>query len=373
MGSPCDKRVPARGGGPSRQTHQRTTGPTHSTPAAGGRLCGGMPAAGMTVVWCLVMGAGWEVDRDPDRPPANLVHIAVIGEAMDDPTWAVIKATAKSMDEQDRLAVVEALAPTTCSPRQQRELLRDLPSRGMDAACIFPTDADALRPVINELARSGFPIVMAGRDVPNSDRWAYCGPIEMEVGRAAAKACSAAIQGRPATVMVLHAGTEDLLYGNRYLGFKKESRLYASSWKVLRAVDCGRSRSEAVRLVKFESRKYARSGCWVFLDDWPLRGLPIGQRLLPEGCPIVLCNGSPRYFDRIRDGRIAAMVTYDFRASLAKAIAAARELARSGPSQHSLSETTAVVVITRNNLADHEARWAAWEKGEDWREEANGE
>ncbi len=358
------KRSPARRVGPLSPTYQRANGLTTSTSAAAVRRFVGMSVTGMTVVWCLAMGAGCKADRDPAGPPANLVHIAVIGEAQDEPAWAVVKATAKSLDEHDRFTVIEAIAPTTRSPRQQREILLNLPAQGADAACVLPTDADALRPVISELSHDGFPVVVAGRDVPNSDRWGYCGPIEAEVGRAAAKACSAAIRGPQGTVMVLHAGTEDTLHGNRYLGFKQESRYHASSWKVIRAVDCGCSRSEAVRLVEFESRKYPRSSCWVFLDDWPLRGFPSGEHLLPRGCPIVLCHGSPAYFDQIRDGRIAAMVTYDLRASLAKAISAARYLASTGPSQHSLNETTAVIVITRDNLADYEARWAAWEKGE---------
>jgi ABC-type sugar transport system substrate-binding protein len=280
---------------------------------------------------------------------------------MDDPTWAVVEAAAKRCEEQDRFSTIDVMAPETHSPREQRELLLGLLEREVDVVCVLPTDVESVRSVIDRLAQNGIPVVTIGRDVPGSNRRAYCGPIEAEIGRAAAQACVAAVQGRPGTVMLLHAGTDTPVYGERYQGFQAGLRPQAGL-RILRAVDCGGSRSDAVRLVRLESRKYPRVGCWVFLEDWPLRAVSASERLLPNQCGIVLCNGSPRYFDWLRDGRIVAMITHDLQRTLKEGMLAAVQLAdpRWREGEFALDYTAEVETVTAKNLAGHEARWKTW-------------
>jgi len=333
-------------------------------------LSWGWAVLALLTAWLVTTGCD---SSEPGRQRRQLehpvIHIVVVGEAKDGPTWAVLQATADRFDEQERFASAEVIAPATRSPRQQQELLKDLATRDVDAVCVEPTDAAAVHSVIDKLVQTGVPVVTIGRDVPGSTREAHCGPPEVEIGRAAAKACAAVVKKRrtknvtaPKTVMLLHAGPDDPVYGARYRGFTQDLPLYEDV-VLLRGINCGQNRSDAVRLVRMESRKYPRVGCWVFLEDWPLRALASSDRLLPPGCGIVLCNGSPRYFGRFLDGQIAAMITYDYRKVVERGLLAALRLAEERDTSIISSHYAAPVeIITSDGLLGYEERWSGWKR-----------
>jgi ABC-type sugar transport system substrate-binding protein len=308
----------------------------------------------------LLMPLAWGCDATPSRKAprtAESVHVVVVAEARDDPTWAMWEAAARRIEQQDRAVKVDLLAPPAQSPREQQSLIQALCGQQLDAACIAPTDAAAVRRAIDELAKTGVFVVTVGRDVAGSNRAVYCGPAEMEMGRAAARACAAALEGRATkTVLLLHAGQDDPIFGPRYLGFNQEIRQFREV-TLLREVDCSRNRSDAVSLVRLESRKYPRTGCWVFLEDWPLRAAGAEERLVPTDCRVVLCNGSPRYFAALQDGRISALVTYDYAKSAYEAISVAASLARDNAAVVTQHRGVDVEIVTASDLADLERRW----------------
>jgi ABC-type sugar transport system substrate-binding protein len=319
------------------------------------------PAGLAAAATLLPTTAGCSNDEDPGRRRGEVIHLTVVAEARDDPTWAIMEAASRWFAKQERFVKVEVLAPRTRSPREQRALLEGLVGGDVDAVCVAPTDAAALRQAIDRLSQSGISVVTVGRDVPGSNRVTYCGPSELEIGRAAAEACVAAVQERSQTVMLLHAGPDDPVYGDRQFGFMRELPLHEGV-TLLREVNCSQDSSEAVALVRLESRKYPRTGCWVFLEDWPLRTVQAVDRLLPRGCGIVLCNGSPRYWGLIREGLVVAVITYDHRQVMEKALEAAARLAQGGDTRLVAPKyLIPVEIVTIRNLPLYEARWEAWQ------------
>jgi ABC-type sugar transport system substrate-binding protein len=313
------------------------------------------------LVW--TAGAALAVGCKPEdqvKPPdREQTHIVVVGEAKDDPTWPVLQAAIRWFTDHYRLATVELQAPDSASAGRQQALLQELVGKDVDAVCLAPTDPNSLRVVVNDLVRCGKRVVTIGRDVPNSDRRMCSGPSEFEIGQAAARACEMALKGRSPTVILLHAGLQDDIYGPRYYGFKEQLRLLADV-RLLREVDCGGKTLDAVHLVRTESRRYPRVGCWVLLDDWPLRVIPESDRLLPLGCGIVLCNGSPRYFPRVRDGQILAMIVFDFRRAVEEALFAAARKDQPGGARHPDTLALPAEIITVRELDSYADRWKAW-------------
>lgn len=325
----------------------------------GGPATPGKPAQRLAPLMILLSAA---VGCDFDEQSAShkqFVRIAIVAEARDDPTWAVMEAAAKRFERQQPFTRVDVSAPPTRSPREQQKLLGELTTDRVDVVCISPTDVQAVRPAIDRLVKTGIPVVTIGRDVPASTRTAYSGPSEVEIGRAAARACAAAVNDRSKTVMLLHAGPGDTASGRRYLGFRQDLPLH-DEVVLLRDVNCGGSASEARSLVRLESRKYPRIGCWVFLDDWPLRLAGAADRLSPPGCRIVLCNGSPRHFERLRDGRIAALITYDYRWAIDQALMTALYTIRGEQQIEARNSIAEVEIITAAELTREERRWKTW-------------
>ncbi|HVP11622.1 MAG TPA: substrate-binding domain-containing protein [Phycisphaerae bacterium] len=317
------------------------------------------------------MPAGCDNGEGEGGPTAKEpVRIAVVGEGRNEPTWPVIQAAARWFDDRYRLADVETFAPEVISPGEQRKLLVDLANKPFDAVCVVPCDPDAVRVSIQELVRHGKRVITIGRDVPQSDRHANCGPSNFDIGHAAAQACALVLKGRPPTIMLLYAGLEDDAYAARYYAFKDELPLLGGL-EVLREVDCAGKLVDAAHLVRVEARRYPRAGCWVFLDDWPLKTIPDDERLLPLGSGIVLCNGSPRYLSRLRDGQILAMITYDFRRAMEEGLLAASKKTMDIGDMPDVSYTLPTEIVTVRELESYEQRWKLWERPDNSAESAH--
>jgi hypothetical protein len=289
------------------------------------------------------------------------IRIALVGEAQDDPTWPVLQATSRWFMDRYHSADVEPMAPLTMAPGEQQKLLLDLAVKPFDSVCVAPSDPDSVRSAIQELVRHGKRVITIGRDVPQSDRHTYSGPSDFEIGRAAAQASAMVLKGRPPTIMLLYAGFAEEAYAARYYAFKEELPLLGDV-QLLREVNCEGRHMEASHLVRVEARRYPRVGCWVFLDDWPLRTIPPKERLLPLGCGIVLCNGSPRYFERLRDGQILAMIAFDYRQVVEEALFSATKKASPTQEMPDTSFTLPAEIITVRELESYEQRWKRWQR-----------
>lgn len=303
-------------------------------------------------------------DEAPIARGRGFTRIALIGVGKDHPTWPILQTSARQIaGRRGRLDII-ALAPDTASPRAQQDLLNNIATEKAEAVCINPLDASALAPAITELVQRGIPVITFGSDVPNSNRNGYCGPLESDIGLEAARACDLLSKGSSSSIMLLDAGEDDEFYGARYNAFK--AFLPASRGiSILRDLNCHRNRGDALELVRAESRKYPRAAGWVLLDDWPLRVLAPGQRLVPEGCGIVLCNADPRYNNHLLDGRITAMIGYDFRETVQQALYAAVRLGTdSGRRGFAIGVSVPAETITKQNLPFWEARWSAWQTGQ---------
>jgi ABC-type sugar transport system substrate-binding protein len=300
-----------------------------------------------------------------DPPPAarqpgrNSVHIFVVGESKDSPSSAILRAASIRFAHENTYATVEFLAAETRSPSAQQALLQSIKQRKFDALCIVPIDPAAIRELVDSLAIDGKQVVTIARDIPDSHRTLYCGPSEWQIGRTAATACAIAVQNRSKTVMLLHAGRENAAYQTRRIAFKEE--LAEIGGAELIAEFSGRDDPiEAARLVRLKSKSYPRVGCWVYLEDWPLRAISPAQRLLPLGCGLVLCNGSPDHFDRLRSGEIDAIIAFDYYRAVEEAISGAARIVRAGqPDKLSVIDVPSEIV-TAKELDWHERRWDAW-------------
>jgi len=254
---------------------------------------------------------------------------------------------------------VDFLVPESRSPTAQQALLRSIKQREFDALCIVPINAAAIRSLVDAFVIDGKLVVTIARDIRDSRRAIHCGPSESQIGRLAAAACAIATQDRTKTVMLLHSGMDETSSRRRRIGFKDELATIHDT-KLIAEYGCRDDPLEASRLVTVKAKSYPRTGCWVYLDDWPLRTIKPTQRLLPPSCGLILCNGSPDHFDRLRSGEIDAIIAFDYFQAVDEAIRAAARIVRTGePDSLSFIEVPAEI-ITAKELDWHERRWDAW-------------
>lgn len=317
--------------------------------------------------------AGVSCDRldETSSEAHQTISIALVGPGLGDSSWPVLSAAAEWFDGNEKDISVEAMAPDSGSALAQRamlEQLRDDPR--YDVVCVLPYDPTALPSVLREIVRYGKTVITIGHDVPNSSRYGYCGPSEFEIGRSAARACATLLEGRAKTIMLLHAGRDRDAEGKRLIGFEEEMKSF-HDLRVLKGIDCGGKALDALHLVRKETRKYPRTGCWVFLDDWAFDTLPVGDRLLPLGNGIILCHTSSRYFRLVENGQILALITYDLReaidGSLFLAAQAAEDMSSTADSSAARNVSVPCEIVTARNMEAHRAKWIAWTRP-DYRE-----
>lgn len=308
-----------------------------------------------------VAGCDDSAATKPATSPADR-HITLVGESQADPAWDVLKASADRFERENPRFKVRVVAPMTASPTDQQKLLMSLIDGDTQVVCLMPSDARALRPAIQKLSTGGRPVITIGLDVPTSNRAAYSGPSEIEIGRQAAAACALALEGRSTSAITLHAGEDDESRRVRRYAFAEELGMLGQ-YLIIREVDCGGNPLDAAQRMRVESEKYPRVGCWVLFDDWPLRVTPVRERILPLGCRIVLCHGSPLHVERVRRGEVQALIAYDLHESIANALNAARNLIDAPTYQlpeFSMAET---YTITVSELDWYERCWMNWRRG----------
>lgn len=305
----------------------------------------------------LLLLSAWGCDSDgPQRRPTHPTsRVVVLAENREDSLWPILQHIAETTRSRAQTVDLVLEAPSLASPSAQQELLRKLTSPPPDILCIVPTEVDALRARIDALAQGGLPVILIGRDFSETRRTAYCGPMDYEIGQAAARAAAAIASRRSRTVILVHAGDTDPLYNRRYLGFVNELPQFRDM-TLLRELDCGRTRGDALTLIRNESRKYPRVGCWVLLGDWPLRALPDSERLLGPEDEVVLCHVGRKYLSRLRQTHLAALITADVVRSAEQAISLALQWTRPDSVPAQTINTVPAEIITLENMQEYEHR-----------------
>jgi ABC-type sugar transport system substrate-binding protein len=306
-------------------------------------------------------GLACKSDESPITRPGGITRIAVIGIGRDHPTWLVLQAVAKQVEGASGRLEIRVEAPPTMSPAEQRKLLEGLIGR-VDVICIEPSEQLLLAPTIDSIARGGVPVVTFGQDTSNTVRSVYCGPLESDIGAAAAEACGLLPRERSTSVLLLHGGEDHAELTVRHRGMRM-NMIKSNGMTLLREVACGASRLSALDVVKGETRKYPRSAGWVLLGDWPFRAIEAKERLVPEGYGIVLCSNDPAYLTQVEDGRITALVSYDYRRAVQEALFASLRLLDGRGSPYSALIVVEPEIITRLNVGQWRERWHAWQTG----------
>lgn len=291
----------------------------------------------------------WGCERAPEsaeRPRGNVVIL--IGPAAREPTWPVAIRAADSVEQARPWVRIERRAPEEASPVAVYRILDELTPQPGRTLCIWPCDVQAVRSRLSALSDAGLPVVLLGRDLPDCGRAAFAGVGEREIGEALAGACLRLLPADRPTIGLLHAAESDRAQAERRDAFRA-ALAQDGRGEILREVDCSGRELESRRMLAGEVARYPRMGAWVLLDDWPMRGAPLGEAFAPAGTPVVLYSAGATALERLRAGTVAAVVTCDHRRMFERGLAMAAELAR-GKELPNNEEWVAPITLTRADV-----------------------
>ena len=124
-------------------------------------------------------GQGTEGD-DP-----NEINLAFVAGASTD-FWTFAKRGCEKADQELEDVSIEFRFTTDGTAVEQRRVLEDLQTRGVDGLAVTPLDPGNQGPLIDQLARQ-IPVVITDSDIPDSQRRCYVGTNNVDAGREAGR------------------------------------------------------------------------------------------------------------------------------------------------------------------------------------------
>jgi ABC-type sugar transport system substrate-binding protein len=331
--------------------------------------------------WFVLIGLIITLGCD-DRPTINDVKpqtqtslqnrgfIAFVGAAQNDPLWPILRHSAEEYAKELDSMNVRYYLPQGNSPRHQVELLKTLDDPDMRGVCIHIADAPSVDSPLERFRAQGIQIVSMVVPASSGVAIGHVGFNNHEIGEMLAEATGRALD-RKGSIMLIHAGTEDLRYASRLAGFRNGMRRYTEI-EIFASDDCQQSPLRARRIIRSKSERFPRLSAWITLDDWPLRQLGRQDQPLPRGMRLITFGGKPNDWPLIRDGTCSAVVAVNYNNIGTRAAEICDAAVRETPRFPQIHEAP-LRIVTLANLDEYIRDWGYWSTGQFFDDNLMGE
>ena len=139
----------------------------------------------IVIVGCLVLGVSCTNNPGPTNnagPSGNLRLAFVTNNASD--FWTIARKGTEKADAELNDVTVEFRLPADGTAAEQKRMLDDLLSKGVEGIAVSPVDPENQIQTLNEIAKSVL-VVTQDSDAPTSDRAFYVGTDNVAAGRVA--------------------------------------------------------------------------------------------------------------------------------------------------------------------------------------------
>jgi len=125
---------------------------------------------------------------------ADEYEIAVVPKSLDNPVFFATKAGAETAAAELGINLIYT-GPVSDEGYEAARLVEDLVNRGVDAIAVSVSSADAMKPILEQAADQGIPVITWDSDCPGSPRLIYYGTPDFELGEIVAYELAEAMGG----------------------------------------------------------------------------------------------------------------------------------------------------------------------------------
>jgi ribose transport system substrate-binding protein len=126
---------------------------------------------------------------------ADQYEIAVVPKSLDNPVFFATKAGAEAAAAELGVRLIYT-GPVSDEGYEAARVVEDLVNRGVDAIAVSVSNADAMRPILEQADAKGIPIITWDSDCPDSPRLIYYGTPDFELGELVAGLLADALAGQ---------------------------------------------------------------------------------------------------------------------------------------------------------------------------------
>ncbi|MBN1359738.1 MAG: sugar-binding protein [Sedimentisphaerales bacterium] len=249
----------------------------------------------------LLIGCG----RQEGQADSDTMKLAFVAGASTD-FWTFAKRGCEKADQEMEDISVEFRFTTDGTAVEQRRVLEDLQTRGIDGLAVTPLDPANQGPLIDQLAGQ-MPVVITDSDIPNSRRRCYVGTNNVDAGREAGRLLKELLPD--GGKVMLFVGRKDAQNAKeRIEGLTEEIQGTGIDIVDIRTDDIDRVRAKAN--VNDTLVKYPEIKCFVGL--WSYNGPAILNALKDAGklgeVKVVAFDEEDDTLQGVKDGHIYATV-----------------------------------------------------------------
>ena len=288
-------------------------------------------------------------------------RIGIVGKDRED---SIYQAThlgaldaAHSISKRDSIDIeIVVLTPDSSQGQNQEGSLGKLFINNADGIIISPGHEETTRSAIRFAQEQGQKIVFFETNLDDIQPLASIVANEYQAGILAGQTIKELLPSR-ARIAILMATNPNAAQTERLRGIRN-----AIGYKAIEAiVQCEPnyfSAVEAIRNAEDEDRNDLIGG-WVFLDDWPLIGMPAYPWKAGER-PCVAIQSSPTAFMHIDQGYLDALVVHPYYEWGRISIETLVDSLHKGKSPQSERMQTEPQVINRLNIKEYRKKWHQW-------------
>jgi ribose transport system substrate-binding protein len=244
------------------------------------------------------------VDSEPED--AKTITITMVAKSSTNPVFqsALSGAEAAAKDLSEKYSKIDVRidwrTPKEEDPTAQVERILNAVEEGTDAILVSCSDAEVLTPVINAAVDSGIPVMTFDSDAPNSKRFAFYGPNDVEIGENVMKELASQL-GEKGQVAVLAGNQSAPNLQKRVEGLHNAAANYPGIEivGVFHHVETADSATaEVIRVM----RDYPQLQGWAMVGGWPLFSEALLDKIDPEQTIIVAVDALPVQLPYVEKG-----------------------------------------------------------------------
>ncbi len=337
-----------------------------------------MPHVPRSVGWLFMLLMAWlgtpACDRSPDAaqltgtnaslPPtspgytSDRGYIAIIAAGRNDPWWPIIQVGARRYHDALGGKDLRFFLPEGDEVQDQIKVLETLERKDLHGICIHPASTDAILSSLEPIHMSGVPVVTMLTALDVDWNLSHVGLDDREIGVQLARLTARALDHQ-GTVMLLHAGFEDRVYGPRRRHLLEEWRRYPKI-ELFAQIDCHANPREARAIMRERSARFPRLSAWVSVGDWPLRDWDGSPPLLPAPMQFITFGGTPAQMDLVEAGTSPGFVAAEYGDVGDRAVRLCHVALMAEDQYRPTNETLPLRTVTMRNVDDYRRDWAAW-------------
>lgn len=287
-------------------------------------------------------------------------RIGIVGQEKDNSIYQATHVgaldAALAISKRDSIDIeIVVLTPDQSQGQNQEDSLGQLFIENADGIIISPGDDLATHEAIRFAQKQGQKIVFFETEIKDITPLASIIANEFKAGFLAGKLIEKLLPTRARIAILMNAeansAQQDRLRGLRSaIGYKRIEKIVPTQPDYFSAI-------EAIRKTEDTDRNDLISG-WVFLDDWPLLGMPAFPWKAGER-PCVAIQSSPSAFMHLDQGYLDALIVHAYYDWGYKSVETLIDCLHNDKTSPLLIETEPQV-IDRANIKSYRNKWQQW-------------